>query len=103
MKEYYKGILTWIPYNQGGRKKAPPLGTRYCPQILLDNSEPYELWSVDFLCMEEENQMDIVFSFLGENAPHHALKENEQYFLCEGRKKVAVVKILGKESNYRQD
>ncbi len=45
--------------------------------------------------------MDIVFSFLGENAPHHALKENKQYFLCEGSKKVAVVKILGRESNYR--
>ena len=99
MKEYYKASLTWIPYDQGGRKKIPLQGTRYCPQIRMDDSDDSELWSVDFLCMEEAEQMNIVFSFLSEKAPHHALKENERYPLYEGRKKVAMVKILGAEKD----
>ncbi len=34
MKEYYKGILTWIPYNQGGEKKSSSVGNK----ILSTNS-----------------------------------------------------------------
>ena len=39
MNRCYIAEIEWIPFEKGGRRKAPAEGVRYCPIIDLGTSE----------------------------------------------------------------
>ena len=93
MKKIVKAQITWIKYENGGRKNPPLAGTRYCPIVIFNKikGETGEIWSADFICTEvDENLRSIVeFTFLSEDAPINCLVKRNQFELFEGNKKVA--------------
>ena len=89
-KQHYMARITWI--SEGGRKKIPPEGTRYCP--IIDLPTESDTWSIDFVCPNFEKSDVIEFSFLDSNGPDHMIQNNEIYDLYEGSKKIAQITII---------
>lgn len=94
MIKYFISQIDWIPYEEGGRKKFPPEGVRYCPLIRINGVANYEDWSIDFICPDFEKTNLIKFKFLVDNAPYELIKNNMNYYIYEGNKKVAKLKII---------
>lgn len=94
MKKYFSAKIKWISLEDGGRKKIPPEGTRYCPIIKIDNQSVYEDWSIDFTCPNWTLYDTVKFCFLIEDAPVGMIRVGSSYNLYEGKKKVAVIKII---------
>ncbi len=94
MKKYFVAQIYWIPYEQGGRKKAPLEGTRYSPLIQFLQETCFEEWSIDFICPNFEKTNIIEFKFLADDAPYEILQINMIYGIYEGSKKVAQIKII---------
>ncbi len=97
MKSYYIAKIEWVSFEKGGRRVIPPIGTRYCPLIMLDD-EKEKKWSIDFVC-PDFNKTDLIeFSFLVDGAPTEKIILKKTYDLYEGKKKVAKLYIK-KKSN----
>lgn len=94
MKKYFISQIDWIPNEEGGRKKIPPEGTRYCPLIRINEALGNTDWSIEFFCPGIEERMVIKFNFISEKAPMSFLIKNKKYELFEGNKKVAEIKII---------
>lgn len=94
MKKYFISQIDWIPYEEGGRKKVPPEGVRYCPLIRINGLVGYEEWSIDFICPNFEKTNIIKFQFLVEDAPCELIEKNMNYNIYEGNRKVAKIKII---------
>ena len=94
MKEYFVSSINWISYENGGRKKVPPKGTRYCPMLQICHNTKIEDWSIDFICPDFEETDMIEFKFLVNDVPSGLLEKDEKYFIYEGNKLVAQIKIL---------
>ena len=96
MKTCFISKIEWVSAENGGRKRIPPAGTRYCPIISLDdNEEAVIMWSIDFICPDFTKTNMIEFSFLADDAPIEKIVLNEKYYLYEGNKIIAMVYIDG--------
>lgn len=93
MAKVFEASLEWVPENLGGRKMIPSFGTRYNPLIRIDGAKSALDWSIDFICPQEKEQVDIQFSFVSEQAPMDMLKKGGSYGIYEGNKKVAILII----------
>ncbi len=91
MKSYVVAKVSWLSFEEGGRKKIPPKGTRYCPIIKVNNVNLHGEWSVDFMCTEiDQNRKCVVrLGFLSPKAPIQLLVKDTGFELFEGNKKVA--------------
>lgn len=98
MKKLVKARITWLAYEEGGRKNPPPAGTRYCPIVIFSDMKNThdELWSADFICTDvDDNNTSVVdFSFLAEDAPYEYLSIGNEFKLLEGNKKTAIGIII---------
>ncbi len=94
MKKLFTAHIEWIPYESGGRMRAPSEGIRYCPLIRIDTQNSIEEWSIDFICPDFNKSRIIKFKFLVEDAPEELLNINTVYGLYEGSRKVAKIKII---------
>lgn len=94
MVKYFIAEIFWIAYEEGGRNKLPPTGTRYCPLLHFWGMSKNEEWSIDFICPNFEKTNVIKFKFLSEEAPDELIDINEFYNICEGNKKVARLKVI---------
>ena len=92
MNRCYIAEIEWIPFEKGGRRKAPAEGVRYCPIIDLGTSEN---WSIDFVCPDFSKTNMIKFSFLSESAPDNLIESSQKYMLKEGARKVACLVVKG--------
>jgi len=91
MKKNVRGILTWIPLEEGGRKVAVSKGIRYCPIISFSENREPEEWSADIIIIETDgNKKSVVdLTFLLDNAPFELLQKDVAFRLFEGNKLVA--------------
>lgn len=100
LKKYTSFLFTatiqWLSPEDGGRKKLPPKGTRYCPLLRLDTNDK-ESWSIDCICPDFEQTDLIEFSFLVDEAPTEKIIIKKTYDLYEGNKKVAKLLIKNKK------
>lgn len=94
VKKYFISQIEWVPYGEGGRKKVPLKGIRYCPLIRIYGTVSYEEWSIDFICPDFKETNLIKFKFLVDDAPCELLEKNMTYNIYEGNKKVAKLKII---------
>lgn len=94
MNKFFVASISWISFEEGGRKIIPPKGTRYCPLIHLNDEMYCADWSIDFICPNFSKTNVINFKFLAKNAPYHLIKRGEKYEIYEGRKKVAKIDII---------
>lgn len=94
MKRYFTSSIKWISYEDGGRKKLPPKGIRYCPLLRINHNDDFEDWSIDFICSDYAKTDIIEFKFLVDDAPYELIEVSEEYDVYEGSKKVAQVKII---------
>lgn len=90
MKKYLAKI-SWFS-EEGGRKKTPKEGMRYCP--IIDIITEKNKWSIDFICPDFKRTDMIEFTFLAADAPEKTININEKYYLYEGDRKVAEVIIV---------
>ena len=91
---YFIANIAWIPYEEGGRKKRPPKGTRYCPLISIYRNGNCEMWSIDFICPDFDETKTIEFNFLVNDAPSDLVRNNVFYDVFEGNRKVAKIFVL---------
>ena len=94
MKDFFTARIEWISYGNGGRRKIPPQGTRYCPLIQLYEKEQCVEWSIDFNCPNFSETDLVIFRFLVEDAPTNLIELGEEYIVCEGSKKVAKIQVI---------
>lgn len=94
MKKYFISRICWISYQEGGRKKIPSEGTRYCPLIRINGAVSHEEWSIDFICPDFKKTDLIKFQFLVDAAPCELIEKNMNYNIYEGNRKVAQLKII---------
>lgn len=93
MSNYFNASIVWKSFEEGGRRKIPMEGTRYCPLIhLLDEGKHVE-WSIDFICPNFSETNIITFCFVAEEAPYDLLQLNGKYNLFEGSRHVATIMI----------
>ena len=86
-------VISWIPYDRGGRTK-PPDGPVYTTIARFEDDEtwPHESWS---LVVKFERTMQAgrcalaKIRFLVDEAPTHLLQEGGRFELMEGQKRVA--------------
>ncbi len=69
MNKDFISQIDWISYEEGGRKKIPSEGVRYCPLIRIGRAIGYDEWSIDFICPDFEETNLIKFRFLVDDAP----------------------------------
>lgn len=93
MNNEFCAHIEWIPYEKGGRKSIPPIGTRYCPIIRTANNEG---WSIDFIVPDSMNSDMFMFRFLSDSAPRDLICVGKSYDVYEGLKKVARIYITAK-------
>ncbi len=91
--------VTWVPPDAGGRE-ALPEGQRYVTiaRFADDGPEwPNGAWSIvldfDLPPVQQGNPSRGTASFLMETAPQDRLYRGATFELCEGRRKVADVKL----------
>ena len=96
MRNYYIAQIKWLSNTEGGRKKIPPKGTRYCPLIRIYNKVNYEEWSIDFMCPDFTKTNIINFNFLAKDVSHNLIEKDKSYEIYEGNKRVAEIKIVDK-------
>lgn len=94
MGRYFKAIISWIKFENGGRKNIPEQGTRYCPLIRIYKGQSHIEWSIDFICPDFTKTFNIEFKFLSDAAPTHMIQMGETYEIYEGNKKVAEIKKI---------
>lgn len=99
MKKYFICQIDWISYEEGGRKKIPSKGVRYCPLIRINGAVSYEEWSIDFICPDFKETDLIKFQFLVDDAPCELIEKNMDYNIYEGNRKVARLKIIERYDN----
>lgn len=89
-----KAIIYWFSEEEGGKKK-PPAGTEYYPTIELEDGSTWSLAiKFDRTNLEKNEMVDnCEVCFLFENAPHHILKSNTEFIICEGPHKVGAMVI----------
>ena len=94
MKKYFIAHIYWKSFREGGRRKIPPEGTRYCPLLDFSCKNLNAQWSIDFICPNFEETDKIEFKFLVDDAPCELLEVGEFYDVREGGKVVAKIKLL---------
>ena len=84
--------ITWISYQDGGRKCPFPAGEDgyYYPLIKFKDQNQVEAWSAAILVEKTNNLHSIAeLSFAVDNAPFELLKPNKNFQLYEGFRLVA--------------
>lgn len=94
MEKIFTANIEWVSYEEGGRKKKPREGTRYCPLIRMNKEYNFEEWSIDFICPNFDITDVINFKFLTDKAPSYLIENGSIYGIFEGYRKVAKVKII---------
>lgn len=99
MSKVMKAEISWVPPELGGRAK-PPIGARYVTVSRFDQDEEQWLkdaWSLVLEKNEPSENPRVTIAdvhFLAPNAPVHLLQEGAVFELYEGRRRVAIGKIL---------
>lgn len=93
MKRIYIAKIKWVSSYDGGRKRPPSEGVRYCPIVMFDEKDNCR-WSIDFICPNFEITNLIRFTFLSDDAPMDKIKIGFEYYLYEGNKKVAQINVI---------
>jgi hypothetical protein len=106
MMQTQRALIDWVPEEQGGRT-SPPLGekgSRYVTVVEL--CDPELAWPADegwSFVVEPVQSMHGGWRWLADvrflvaEAPHHTLGPGTQFALYEGRRCVALGRILGDE------
>lgn len=87
--------IEWIKYENGGRKVIPPEGEKIYPMIMLENEGliPWSFWLKNKTFLGNFTTL-AEMDFLLENAPHDRLISGKEFSLYEGKKKIALGKIV---------
>jgi len=101
VEKYFEAIIKWISREDGGRKRLPRQGTRYCPIIRINEGEKFLDWSIDLICPDFSQSSKIEFKFLVDGAPIGLVELETQYELYEGKRKVA--EIIVKKERQREN
>lgn len=88
MKYYFTAVIHWLPYEEGGRKKIPHYGVRYCPLLRINLDNSIEDWSIDFFCPEYPKIPIIKFCFVADDAPYEKIQLKKHMNYLKGIKKL---------------
>jgi hypothetical protein len=94
MANEIRAMLSWVPFEKGGRRSAPP-GPTYSTLVRFqeDKGWPATAWSlsVDYIRSYAGGQyLYARVSFLSPDAPSDLLHEGSRFELYEGRRLVAI-------------
>ncbi|MDR0197948.1 MAG: hypothetical protein LBI36_07015 [Oscillospiraceae bacterium] len=90
-KKTVKAHISWVPFEEGGRKRILPVGMRYCPIIVFEfETAPKTLWSAEVYNTAITGNASVAdVSYLADDAPYHLLQPRSKFFLYEGQRVVA--------------
>ena len=91
MKKIAKADITWMPYEQGGRKMTLPVGIKYCPIIVFNSEQSSDaLWCAELFNVSVNGRKSVAdITYLVDNAPFYLLKSGNEFSLYEGQRIVA--------------
>ena len=96
MNKTVEVLITWLPENEGGRKKLIPVDVRYYP-LIYSKAIPFDgtTWSVSIYHKKISGLIsEADMSFLSPDAPHEVLTTGMVFDLYEGPKCVASGEII---------
>jgi len=93
MADEIKAMLSWVPFEKGGRKLRPS-GPTYSTLVRFDEDDswPAETWSLRMEFIRSYADGKYVYarvSFVSPDAPQGLLHEGSRFQLYEGRRLVA--------------
>ena len=101
MKKIAKVKIEWTPASEGGRRNIMPIGMRYCPIIVMEQTKTSDntLWSAEVYNTDIENRTSFAdLTFLSHEAPHYLLTHESRFDLYEGQTVVGRGVIVSTEN-----